>query len=82
MSSQNPETPDLPPRRLRPDDFLTYDELLMVLPPKTTKDAIRKLVKERGLPVHRIGMHRMFLGSEVIAASTVGGDDWETDTED
>lgn len=57
------------PRRLRPDDFVTYDELLMLLPQPMNKDAIRKLVREKRLPVHKIGMHRMFLGAEVIAAS-------------
>lgn len=73
MSSQTPETTDsIPPRRLRPDDFLTYDELLLVLPQPMTREAIRKLVKENGLKVHRIGLHRMFLGAEVIAASATG----------
>lgn len=62
---------------LRADEFLTFDQLMERLPKPMTREAIRKLVKERGLKVHRIGLHRMFFVSEVIAASAVGDDDLE-----
>jgi hypothetical protein len=70
MSSEKSPVLEIP-RRLRPDDFVTYDELLTLLPQPMNKDAIRKLVKEKRLPVHKIGMHRMFLGAEVIACSVI-----------
>lgn len=76
MSSHPPETPDpskskIRPEhtRLRPDDFLTFDELIEKLPKPIDREAIRKLRRDHGLPVHRIGVHTMFLGAEVIAAS-------------
>jgi len=79
MSTSEPETSvqNSPRMPLRADEFLTFDELMERLPPKTTREAIRKLVKERGLKVHRIGLHRMFWVQEVIVASAVGGDDLE-----
>lgn len=77
MSSSNPQdrpdssTPKIRPEhnRLRPDDFLTFDELLEKLPKPMDREAIRKLRRDHGLPAHRIGVHTMFLGAEVIAAS-------------
>lgn len=74
MSSSTPETPDQdgPQKPLRADEFLSFEQLMKRLPKPINRDAIRKLVKERGLPVHRIGKHCMFYVREVIAASAVG----------
>lgn len=55
--------------RLHPDDFLTYEELIERLPQPMTKEAIRTLRRYHGLPAHKIGVHTMFLGREVIEAS-------------
>lgn len=81
MSSQFPQDSQgqNPLRRLRPDDFLTYDELIEALPKPMNKDAIRKLRKFHALPVHRIGVHTMFLGREVIEASARPPRDPDTD---
>lgn len=53
----------------------TYDRLMARMPEGTSKDAIRKLVDDGALPVHRIGHFNWFWGAEVIAASRVGRDD-------
>ena len=74
MSTSNPETSSHSGQRrpLLADEFLSFEELMERLPGNTNRDAIRRLVKERGLPVHKIGKHRMFYVRELIAASAVG----------
>lgn len=71
----NPETTPRKREPLRDYEFLTFEELMERLPENVNRDAIRKLVRERGLQVHRIGRHRMFYVREVIVASTVGTTD-------
>ena len=60
---------------IRVDEFYTFDALMLRMPEKTDREAIRKLVKEKALAPHRIGKFTWFLGAEIIAASRVGIDD-------
>ena len=60
---------------IRADEFYTYDQLMARLPERTSREAIRKLVREKALPVHDIGGFSWFFGLEVIHASRVSSDD-------
>lgn len=73
----NPEPTPRERAPLRDYEFLTFEELMERLPRPINREAIRKLIRERSLPVHRIGKHCMFYVREVIIASAVGaiGDD-------
>jgi hypothetical protein len=62
---------------LRDFDFLTFEQLMDKLPDSTSREAIRKLERERGLPAHRIGKTKFYYVRELIAASAVGPDDQE-----
>ena len=62
---------------LRADEFYDFESLMEHLPEGVSRDAIRKLVSEKSLPVHRIGHYRFFYGREIIEASRVGGDEME-----
>jgi hypothetical protein len=44
-------------------------------PETTSREAMRDLVKNRGLKAHKIGKTKFFYVRDVIAASAIGEDD-------
>jgi hypothetical protein len=63
------------PEPLRDFEFLSFAALMAKLPETTSREAIRDLVKNRGLKAHKIGKTKFFYVRDVIAASAIGEDD-------
>jgi hypothetical protein len=75
MSPRQAESPEIPKEPLREDEFLPFSVLMARLPEGTSRDAIRTLFRERGLPRHRIGKVTYISVRELIVATAIGGDE-------